>query len=186
MSNYTFDDLDAFEDYEIRMAYLTNVGQGPWSDVIRQRTLTGRPSVAPPGLHSTAINASAINIWWLAPDNDEINGDLVGFKIRVYGPGVMLEKAVAKEDSDSPAAFSSVIGGLLPDSLYNVTVLCYTAQGDGPESERVSVRTERNGTVISSACLLLHDRALLQPTSVLQFTCASASFPEHSRWMSRP
>lgn len=99
-----------------------------------------------------ALNSTAIQIWWIPPDPQKINGINQGYKIQAwkYDPssGTDVESkmiTVHPNLLDPLAKQTAVMGGLEKFADYNITVLCFTDPGDGEISEIWSIKTKEDG-----------------------------------------
>ena len=123
-------------------------GIGVYSNYEAVRTREGRPEAAPTDLALTPVNSTAIKLNWKPPKPGFINGINQGYKIEAVRPGV----ADSEVSLTVPSNLSNMLGlqtaylaGLAKYTLYSITVLCFTSQGNGPKTEVVESRTLEDG-----------------------------------------
>ena len=77
------------------------------------------------------------------------NGIIAGFKVfyRAVGPFAVHTTERVKEIGDG-SAVQTVLGGLEEYIMYNISVLAFTSKGDGPNSTKVTARTDQDGKTI--------------------------------------
>ncbi len=84
---------------------------------------------------------SSILLQWDKPDDDALNGVLLGFVIR-YNPSGYPDDTVSYERIESDAVTLFELKGLIVFQEYEIAVAAYNAKGDGVYSETVRVRTQ--------------------------------------------
>jgi protein sidekick len=92
-----------------------------------------------------------LQVWWLPPDPQKINGINQGYKLQAWRgdprtPSIKPEKTVTVHPNVlSPLSEqTTLIEDLTPWTAYNVTVLCFTSAGDGVRSGSELVRTQQD------------------------------------------
>ena len=94
---------------------------------------------------------------WGLPAANVRNGIIRGYKLFVQARGG--EETTMNITSSNTQAF--IIGGLQPATAYTVSILAYTAAGDGPRSIRLTTvtrtrKTQTYSTIIIAMCLILN------------------------------
>lgn len=95
-----------------------------------------------------------MQIWWIPPDPQKINGINQGYKIQAWkydSAGNLYEAkmmTVHPNLLDPLARQTAVMGGLEKYTEYNITVLCFTDPGDGEISDFVLVKTKEDGKIV--------------------------------------
>ncbi len=140
--------LIVFTEYEIAVAAYNKKGVGVYSDIIRIRTLEGKPTQPPRNVTNLAASSTSIRIRWLPPDPQYINGINQGYKVEARQPNV----AEAEVVMTIPSNMSNMLGiqtaflnHLQKFTQYSVSVLCFTIKGDGPKSVAILVKTLEDG-----------------------------------------
>ncbi|XP_014666255.1 PREDICTED: protein sidekick-like [Priapulus caudatus] len=142
--NYRLRDLIVWQDYELQMAAYNNIGIGVYSNSITERTLEGVPTEQPSRVTAVAGSSTTVNVTWKAINSQSVNGVALGYKVEAW----------LRDSSSAPARVISVAPSPYPDAMheevvdalskytdYTITVLCYTAVGNGPASAPVAVHT---------------------------------------------
>ena len=122
---------------------------GIFSQGITIKTKEGVPEAAPHILNVTAINSTAIELWWTPPNPQKINGINQGYKITAWIQGSKSKTITVPPNLLHPLAEQfATMTGLRKFMEYNVTVLCFTDPGDGESSEPVTVKTHEDGKFV--------------------------------------
>ena len=82
--NYLITELITWKDYEVQIAAYNKKGVGTHTDPIKIKTREGVPSAAPTNLRAQAIGSRAVQVWWLPPDPQKINGINQGYKLQAW------------------------------------------------------------------------------------------------------
>ncbi|XP_053567945.1 tyrosine-protein kinase Mer [Bombina bombina] len=139
--------LKAITDYNISVSCMNEVGWSSPSSWAVASTTEGAPTAAPQNA-TTLFNDSqqVLIVHWIQPPSNEINGDLLGYKVlhswQTYGnPMVNYTERVN----------SSAV--LIPIRATNATctvyVAAYTSGGDGPYSQAVQILIPGDGSITS-------------------------------------
>ncbi|XP_059483916.1 protein sidekick [Neocloeon triangulifer] len=162
--NYLIQELITWKDYEIQVAAYNDKGVGVYSDSIKIKTKEGVPEDAPSKVRATALNSTAVQVWWTPPDPQKINGINQGYKLQAWKSELFLKfcwlynylkfitdtisdtsehiiKTVPPNLLDPLAEQMTVLENLDKYALYQITVLCFTDPGDGDKSEPIQVHT---------------------------------------------
>ena len=95
------------------------------------------PDGPPSQFNIEAINETAIEVLWGLPAPNVRNGIIRGYKLFVQASGG--EETSTNITNNNTQAF--IICGLQPRTAYTVSILAYTAVGDGPRSIRLTTVT---------------------------------------------
>ncbi|XP_063923433.1 protein sidekick isoform X3 [Zophobas morio] len=148
--NYLIQDLITWKDYMVQIAAYNNKGVGVFTEGAKIKTKEGVPEAPPIIQKVKAVNSTAIQIRWIPPDPQKINGINQGYKIQAWQSNKNGEFVEAKVKTVHPnllnpnAEQSAVMGGLEKFADYNVSVLCFTDPGDGEISDFVHVKTKED------------------------------------------
>jgi protein sidekick len=148
--NYLIQDLITWKDYVVQIAAYNNKGVGVFTEGAKIKTKEGVPEAPPTIQKVKAINSTAIQIRWIPPDPQKINGINQGYKIQAWQTDSNGELIEAKMMTVHPnllnpnAEQSAVMSGLEKFTDYNITVVCFTDPGDGEISEMAHVKTRED------------------------------------------
>ncbi|XP_017598986.1 PREDICTED: receptor-type tyrosine-protein phosphatase F isoform X14 [Corvus brachyrhynchos] len=150
-SSWEIKDLEKWTEYKVWVRAHTDVGPGPQSIPVHVRTDEDVPSAPPRKVEVESVNSTAIRVSWKLPISNKQHGQIRGYlvtyvKLENNEPrgqpvikDVMLSEAQWRaEDS---VDHETVIGGLLPETTYSVTVAAYTTKGDGARSKPKVITT---------------------------------------------
>lgn len=140
--------LIVFQEYEIAVAAFNAKGTGVFSDYVRIRTQEGTPTAPPTDLQAMPLSSTAIRLTWLPPSSQFINGINQGYKVHALRGGSQEApevRTVPSNTSNMLGQQTTVLDWLLKFTEYRISVLCFTAQGDGPLSSGVSAVTLEDG-----------------------------------------
>ncbi|XP_064415799.1 receptor-type tyrosine-protein phosphatase F isoform X1 [Latimeria chalumnae] len=141
-SSYLLEGLEKWTEYQVWVRAHTDVGPGPESPSVLTRTNEDVPSAAPRKVEVEAVNSTAIRVTWRSPPSNKQHGQIRGYQV-IY---VRLEDNEPRglpviKDVMLAEAQETVIGGLLPETSYSVTIAAYTTKGDGARSKPKVVTT---------------------------------------------
>ncbi|KAJ8914572.1 hypothetical protein NQ315_010036 [Exocentrus adspersus] len=145
--NYLIQDLITWKDYIVQIAAYNNKGIGVFTDGAKIKTKEGVPEAPPIIQKVEALNSTSIQIWWIPPDPQKINGINQGYKIQAWqwhptrGNIEASMMTVHPNLLDPYAEQTAVMTHLQKFTEYNITVLCFTDPGDGEVSEFEYVKT---------------------------------------------
>ncbi|XP_021175670.2 receptor-type tyrosine-protein phosphatase F isoform X12 [Fundulus heteroclitus] len=140
--SYAVDGLKPDTMYYFSLAARSEMGLGVYTQPIQARTAQSMPGAPPRKLEVEAINSTAIRVTWKPPVQVKQHGQIRGYQVifsRLENgeprgqPNIM--------DVALPEAQEAVIGGLLAETTYSVTVAAYTTKGDGARSKAKVVTT---------------------------------------------
>lgn len=142
--NHLLDELITWREYEIQVAAFNERGKGVFSRALCVTTLEGVPADHPSDVAVEVLNSTSISLGFVPPPQQMIPGVNLGYKAEFWKNNHNATPELKKSVKVLPYSLfkiDKVISGLEKYVAYNVTVLCYTAQGDGPKSVPVSFRT---------------------------------------------
>ncbi|XP_052122730.1 protein sidekick [Frankliniella occidentalis] len=148
--NCLVQELITWKDYVFQIAAYNNKGLGVFSEGVKIKTKEGVPEAAPTQVRVTALNSTAIQVWWRPPDPQKINGINQGYKLQAWKGDPSTEEEAAQMETVPPSLFdplaeqTAIIGNLEKYCEYNITVLCFTDPGDGLRSLPVIMRTNED------------------------------------------
>ncbi|XP_041886429.1 receptor-type tyrosine-protein phosphatase F isoform X13 [Corvus kubaryi] len=150
-SSYAVEGLKPDTLYKFRLGAHSELGVGVYTPTVEARTAQSMPSAPPRKVEVESVNSTAIRVSWKLPISNKQHGQIRGYlvtyvKLENNEPrgqpvikDVMLSEAQWRaEDS---VDHETVIGGLLPETTYSVTVAAYTTKGDGARSKPKVITT---------------------------------------------
>lgn len=145
------EDLIVWQNYAIQVAAYNEKGLGVFSPTILVRTLEGVPQAAPTSVRADALNSTAVQVRWLPPDPQRVNGINQGYRVEAWprgqevGAGSPEATVLVAPNPGAPTTeHGAVVSGLRKYRTYNVTVLCFTSPGSGPHSRPFLVTTKQD------------------------------------------
>ncbi|KFD51708.1 hypothetical protein M513_07404, partial [Trichuris suis] len=143
--NWLISDLITWREYEIQLAAYNERGAGVYSKSLYITTLEGVPTEAPVITNVKVINSTAIYVSFRPPDQQMIPGVNLGYKVEAWlgEPGIH-PAGLTRVLPDDLNLIECVLNGLMKFVTYNITVLCFTAPGDGPRSQPVEITTKQD------------------------------------------
>ncbi|XP_050310715.1 protein sidekick isoform X2 [Anthonomus grandis grandis] len=148
--NYLITDLITWKDYIVQIAAYNNKGVGVYTDGAKIKTKEGVPEAPPIIQKVEPLNSTAVQIWWIPPDPQKINGINQGYKIQAWkwhpsrGNVEASMMTVHPNLLDPYAEQTATMTHLEKFTEYNITVLCFTDPGDGEMSDFVYVKTKED------------------------------------------
>ncbi|XP_064521537.1 receptor-type tyrosine-protein phosphatase F isoform X12 [Pseudopipra pipra] len=141
-SSWEIKDLEKWTEYKVWVRAHTDVGPGPESVPVLVRTDEDVPSAPPRKVEVESVNSTAIRVSWKLPISNKQHGQIRGYQVTY----VKLENNEPRgqpviKDVMLSEAQETVIGGLLPETTYSVTVAAYTTKGDGARSKPKVITT---------------------------------------------
>uniref|UniRef100_A0A3B1ICT4 Receptor-type tyrosine-protein phosphatase S n=1 Tax=Astyanax mexicanus TaxID=7994 RepID=A0A3B1ICT4_ASTMX len=134
-TRYSVGGLSPYSDYEFRVVAVNNIGRGPASEAIEDKTAEQAPSTAPRQVRGRMLSATTAIIHWEEPE--EANGQIMGY--RVYYTMDPSQHVNQWEKQIVRNANFLTIQGLTPNKTYYIKVLAYTSVGDGPLSSDLQI-----------------------------------------------
>ncbi|XP_053928536.1 receptor-type tyrosine-protein phosphatase F isoform X12 [Cuculus canorus] len=141
-SSWEIKDLEKWTEYKVWVRAHTDVGPGPESIPVHVRTDEDVPSAPPRKVEVESVNSTAIRVSWKLPISNKQHGQIRGYQVTY----VKLENNEPRgqpviKDVMLSEAQETIIGGLLPETTYSVTVAAYTTKGDGARSKPKVITT---------------------------------------------
>ncbi|XP_076627146.1 sidekick cell adhesion molecule isoform X4 [Colletes latitarsis] len=144
LTSYTANNLKPFTFYQFRIQATNDIGPSTWStESVQVQTLPAAPSRGVTGLKVVPITTSSIEVHWNAIDEVYWSGDheTGGYRV-IYQPVSDFPTALQdtpKEEVLGIKATKIVLSDLTEDRYYEVVVLPFNSEGEGPSSPPVTV-----------------------------------------------
>ncbi|CAL7947530.1 unnamed protein product [Xylocopa violacea] len=144
LTSYTANNLKPFTFYQFRIQATNDIGPSAWStESVQVQTLPAAPSRGVTGLKVVPITTSSIEVHWNAIDEVYWSGDHTtgGYRV-IYQPVSDFPTALQdtpKEEVLGIKATKIVLSDLTEDRYYEVVVLPFNSEGEGPSSPPVTV-----------------------------------------------
>ncbi|KAM4557199.1 receptor-type tyrosine-protein phosphatase F isoform 7-T9 [Fundulus diaphanus] len=149
--SYAVDGLKPDTMYYFSLAARSEMGLGVYTQPIEARTAQSMPGAPPRKLEVEAINSTAIRVTWKPPVQVKQHGQIRGYQVifsrlengEPRGQPNIMDVALpeAQWNIEESTEHEAVIGGLLAETTYSVTVAAYTTKGDGARSKAKVVTT---------------------------------------------
>ncbi|XP_021175669.2 receptor-type tyrosine-protein phosphatase F isoform X11 [Fundulus heteroclitus] len=149
--SYAVDGLKPDTMYYFSLAARSEMGLGVYTQPIQARTAQSMPGAPPRKLEVEAINSTAIRVTWKPPVQVKQHGQIRGYQVifsrlengEPRGQPNIMDVALpeAQWNIEESTEHEAVIGGLLAETTYSVTVAAYTTKGDGARSKAKVVTT---------------------------------------------
>ncbi|XP_060087639.1 receptor-type tyrosine-protein phosphatase F isoform X7 [Heteronotia binoei] len=141
-SSWDISNLEKWTEYKVWVRAHTDVGPGPESNPVLVRTDEDVPSAPPRKVEVEPVNSTAIRVSWKSPLSNKQHGQIRGYQVTY----VKLENNDSRgqpviKDVMFAESQETIIGGLLPETSYSVTIAAYTTKGDGARSKSKLVTT---------------------------------------------
>ncbi|KAM6457492.1 receptor-type tyrosine-protein phosphatase F isoform 11-T13 [Liasis olivaceus] len=141
-SSWEINNLEKWTEYNVWVRAHTDVGPGPESIPVSVRTDEDVPSAPPRKVEVESVNSTAIRVSWKSPISNKQHGQIRGYQVTYVkmennepvGPHVIKDVMVAESQE-------TIIGGLLPETTYSVSIAAYTTKGDGARSKAKVIAT---------------------------------------------
>ncbi|KAJ8687397.1 hypothetical protein QAD02_023191 [Eretmocerus hayati] len=144
LTSYTANNLKPFTDYQFRIQATNDIGPSEWSsESTKVRTLPAAPSRGVIGLKVVPITTSSIEVHWSAIEEVYWSGDHLTGGYRVFYqplsdfPSAL--PATPKEEVMGINETKVTLRDLTEDKYYEVTVVPFNSEGEGPQSLPVTV-----------------------------------------------
>ncbi|XP_060598307.1 protein sidekick-like [Ruditapes philippinarum] len=140
---YELQGLAIYKTYDIQIAAFNGKGAGVYS-IIKVATSEGLPTASPKDLRVRVLNSTAVNVSWTPPNQEYIHGKNLGYKVlalKLDKKPTQSEMIVPHDPSNPIGTQHAILHNLKPFTVYEISVLCYTGQGDGPQSNTKAVKT---------------------------------------------
>lgn len=130
-SHYTFEKLEPFTKYSVKVQAATKIGWGNWSQVISAKTAESVPD-SPSEINMIKQTNSSLTISWSPPL--KTNGIIKSYKVSyhpVYSLAFDIDKINPIEHVFNNTTFQAIFQNLLSNTKYNFTVSASTKVGFG-------------------------------------------------------
>ncbi|XP_072366740.1 protein tyrosine phosphatase receptor type Fa isoform X5 [Scyliorhinus torazame] len=154
-SSYTVEGLKPHKIYYFRLAARSEHGLGAYTQRISTKTMQSMPSAPPRKVEAESVNSTTIKVMWKPPVSSKQHGQIRGYQVTYVrlekgepqGQPIIKDVMLAEEqwESEDTQDYEAIIGGLMPETTYSITVAAYTTRGDGARSKPRLVTT--SGTV---------------------------------------
>jgi protein sidekick len=139
-------DLTQDINYEIVIYPYNKQGLGPPSLPLTVYVGEAVPTGEPQNFEAVAVSSTEVRLKWKAPNQNEQNGDLLGYKIfyTVTSSPQPLEEGLKYEEEIEVVPASYISHNLVfldKFTEYKIQILAFNPAGDGPRSKAVSVKT---------------------------------------------
>ncbi|XP_060087642.1 receptor-type tyrosine-protein phosphatase F isoform X10 [Heteronotia binoei] len=150
-SSYAVEGLKPDTVYKFQLGARSELGLGVYTPVLEARTAQSMPSAPPRKVEVEPVNSTAIRVSWKSPLSNKQHGQIRGYQVTYVklenndsrGQPVIKDVMFAESQwrfKDS-IDHETIIGGLLPETSYSVTIAAYTTKGDGARSKSKLVTT---------------------------------------------
>uniref|UniRef100_A0A452GZX3 Receptor-type tyrosine-protein phosphatase F n=1 Tax=Gopherus agassizii TaxID=38772 RepID=A0A452GZX3_9SAUR len=158
-SSYAVEGLKPDTLYKFQLGARSELGLGVYTPVLEARTAQSMPSAPPRKVEVESLNSTAIRVSWKLPLSNKQHGQIRGYQVTY----VKLENNEPRgqpviKDVMLAEAQETIIGGLLPETTYSITVAAYTTKGDGARSKPKVVTT--TGAVPGKPSMLISTTAM--------------------------
>ncbi|KAM9130310.1 receptor-type tyrosine-protein phosphatase F [Pangshura tecta] len=167
-SSWEIKDLEKWTEYKVWVRAHTDVGPGPESSPVHVRTDEDVPSAPPRKVEVESLNSTAIRVSWKLPLSNKQHGQIRGYQVTYVklenneprGQPVIKDVMLAEAQwrAEDSIDHETIIGGLLAETTYSVTVAAYTTKGDGARSKPKVVTT--TGAVPGKPSMLISTTAM--------------------------
>lgn len=137
--------LGKYTNYTVVVQAYNGRGSGPASEAVTARTLEDSPSLPPQDVHCSVLSSESLRVTWQPPPAEGRNGVLLGYKVSFRSFGQWMDDEDDDQQTKVVSALGTTLVGLKKYCNYSVSVLGYTAPGDGVTSEPVYCRTQEDG-----------------------------------------
>ncbi|XP_065308715.1 protein sidekick isoform X2 [Dermacentor albipictus] len=140
-TTYTVAGLKPATRYLFRLRAVNDLGFSPWSEPSNETwTLPAAPQVAPTNVIVTPYTTTSITVVWKGLTDEAWNGDKrhPGYRVEACPVGAPLQDCRVRS-LDGLEGGPLTLEGLQRDRIYEVRVIAYNGQGDGPPTRPVSV-----------------------------------------------
>uniref|UniRef100_A0A674JQK7 Receptor-type tyrosine-protein phosphatase F n=1 Tax=Terrapene triunguis TaxID=2587831 RepID=A0A674JQK7_9SAUR len=147
-SSYAVEGLKPDTLYKFQLGARSELGLGVYTPVLEARTAQSTPSAPPQEVECVSTSSTTIRVSWVPPPAQSRNGVITQYSIAYQ----------AVDAEDGAKHVETIIGGLLPETTYSVTVAAYTTKGDGARSKPKVVTT--TGAVPGKPSMLISTTAM--------------------------
>ncbi|KAK8775217.1 hypothetical protein V5799_031434 [Amblyomma americanum] len=140
-TTYTVSGLKPATRYLFRLRAVNDLGFSPWSEESNETwTLPAAPELAPTNVVVTPYTTTSITVVWKGLPDEAWNGDQrhPGYRVEACPVGAPPQDCRARS-LEGLEGGPLTLEGLQRDRIYEVRVIAYNSQGDGPPTRPVSV-----------------------------------------------
>nr|XP_032622084.1 receptor-type tyrosine-protein phosphatase F isoform X12 [Chelonoidis abingdonii] len=167
-SSYAVEGLKPDTLYKFQLGARSELGLGVYTPVLEARTAQSMPSAPPRKVEVESLNSTAIRVSWKLPLSNKQHGQIRGYQVTYVklenneprGQPVIKDVMLAEAQwrAEDSIDHETIIGGLLPETTYSITVAAYTTKGDGARSKPKVVTT--TGAVPGKPSMLISTTAM--------------------------
>ncbi|XP_072853614.2 receptor-type tyrosine-protein phosphatase F isoform X14 [Pogona vitticeps] len=158
-SSYAAEGLKPDTLYRFQLGARSELGLGVYTPVLEARTAQSMPGAPPRKVEVESVNSTAIRVSWKSPISNKQHGQIRGYQVTYVkmennepvGPHVIKDVVVAEPQE-------TIIGGLLPETTYSVSIAAYTTKGDGARSKAKVITT--TGAVPGKPTMMISTTAM--------------------------
>ncbi|XP_071455064.1 cell adhesion molecule Dscam1, partial [Hetaerina americana] len=152
--------LGKYTTYAVVVQAFNSRGTGPASQPVVARTMEDAPSMPPENVRCVGLTSQSLQVAWDPPPVEGRNGILQGYKVTHRPAEYVFESELDDEDKEMQENEGSIVDSgietkvtmalrtTLPNLLrytnYSLSVLAFTASGDGVRSPTLFCRTEED------------------------------------------
>ncbi|XP_050535550.1 protein sidekick isoform X2 [Daktulosphaira vitifoliae] len=137
-------DLVRDRNYDIIVVPFNSQGNGPPSTPVPVYVGEAVPTGEPRSVTAFSVSSTEVRLSWEHPQQNQQNGDLLGYKIFYIVTDSPNEHRIEEETEVVPATFTSHSLVFLDKyTEYKIQILAFNPAGDGPRSTPVIVRTHQ-------------------------------------------
>ncbi|KTG32606.1 hypothetical protein cypCar_00022826 [Cyprinus carpio] len=134
-TSYIIDKLKPFTSYQFRVKATNDIGDSEYSEESEAiTTLQDAPDKAPTILSVTPHTTTSVLVRWKPPPEEEINGILLGFRVRYRELRYDRLRSFTVRTVNSPSANWAELTDLNKHKRYEIRLSVYNAVGEGPTS----------------------------------------------------
>uniref|UniRef100_A0A672MDJ3 Sidekick cell adhesion molecule 2 n=1 Tax=Sinocyclocheilus grahami TaxID=75366 RepID=A0A672MDJ3_SINGR len=134
-TSYVIDKLKPFTSYQFRVKATNDIGDSEYSEESEAiTTLQDAPDKAPTILSVTPHTTTSVLVRWKPPPEEEINGILLGFRVRYRELRYDRLRSFTVRTVNSPSANWAELTDLNKHKRYEIRLSVYNAVGEGPNS----------------------------------------------------
>uniref|UniRef100_A0ABM5G7I0 Receptor-type tyrosine-protein phosphatase F n=1 Tax=Pogona vitticeps TaxID=103695 RepID=A0ABM5G7I0_9SAUR len=167
-SSYAAEGLKPDTLYRFQLGARSELGLGVYTPVLEARTAQSMPGAPPRKVEVESVNSTAIRVSWKSPISNKQHGQIRGYQVTYVkmennepvGPHVIKDVVVAEPQLRFKDAVDheTIIGGLLPETTYSVSIAAYTTKGDGARSKAKVITT--TGAVPGKPTMMISTTAM--------------------------
>ncbi|XP_059483764.1 cell adhesion molecule Dscam2 [Neocloeon triangulifer] len=134
--------LARYSTYHVVVQAYNSKGAGPASEPVAARTMEDAPSMPPENVRCQKSTSQSIDVTWEPPPMEGRNGIVQGYKVTHQAVDEWFDGEGAETKVTS--SLKTALQSLSKFTNYSVSVLAFTAGGDGVRSDPLLCRTEED------------------------------------------